>query len=71
MNSQIPTARLVKSIRRNETVRVSSVIKQNEEFTKSPQETLKYMLDILSPGEPADRKSCNRVRFSRQSIHET
>ena len=50
MNSQIPTARLVKSIRRNETVRVSSVIKQNEEFTKSPQETLKYMLDILSPG---------------------
>ena len=50
MNSQTPTARLVKIIRRNETVRVSNVIKHNEEFTKSPQETLHYLLDILSPG---------------------
>ena len=30
MNSQTPTARLVKIIRRNETVRVSNVIKPNE-----------------------------------------
>ena len=36
MNSQTPTARLVKIIRRNETVRVSNVIKHNGEFTKSP-----------------------------------
>ena len=50
MNSQTPTARLVKIIRRNETVRVSNVIKHNGEFTKSPLETLNYMLDILSPG---------------------
>ena len=35
MNSQTPTARLVKIIRRNETVRVSNVIKHNGEFTVS------------------------------------
>ena len=50
MNSQTPTARLVKIIRRNETVRSSNVIKHNGEFTKSPLETLNYLLDILSPG---------------------
>ena len=50
MNSQTPTARLVKIIRRNETVRVSIVIKHNGEFTKPPLETLNYLLDILSPG---------------------
>ena len=52
MNSPTPTARLVKIIRSNETVRVSSVglIKHNGEFTKSPLETLSYQLDILSPG---------------------
>ena len=49
MNSQTPTARLVKIIQRNETVRVSNVIKHNGEFTKSPLETLNYLLDILSP----------------------
>ena len=48
MNSQTPTARLVKIIRRNETVRVCNVIKHNGEFTKSPLETLNYLLDILS-----------------------
>ena len=31
-------------------MRVSSVIKHNGEFTKSPLETLNYQLDILSPG---------------------
>ena len=46
MNSQTPTARLVKIIVR----RVSNVIKHHEELTKSPLETLKYQLDILSPG---------------------
>ena len=50
MNSQTPTARLVKSIRRNETVCVSNAIKHNGEFTKSPIETLNYLFDILSPG---------------------
>ena len=49
MNSQTPTARLVKIIQRNETVRVSNVITRNGEFTKSPGETLNCMLDILSP----------------------
>ena len=50
MNGQTPTARLVKIIRRNETVRVSNVIKHNGEFTKSPLETLNFLLDIVSPG---------------------
>ena len=50
MNSQAPTARLVKIIRRNKTVRVSNVIKHNGEFMKSPLETFNYLLDILSPG---------------------
>ena len=50
MNSQTPTARLVKIIRRNEMMRVSNVIKHNGEFTKSPLETFNYLLDILSPG---------------------
>ena len=50
MNSQTPTARLVKIIQKNETVRVSNVIKHNGEFTKSPLETLNYLLDILSTG---------------------
>ena len=31
-------------------VRVSSIIKHNGEFTKSPLETLNNQLDILSPG---------------------
>ena len=50
MNSQTPPAQLVKIIRRNETVRISNVIKHNEEFTKSPVETLNHLLNILSPG---------------------
>ena len=50
VNSQTPTPRLVKIIRRNETERVSSVIKHNRKFTKSPLDTLNYQLDILSPG---------------------
>ena len=49
MNSQTPMAWLVKFIRRNETVRVSNVIKHQGEFTKSPLEALNYLLDILSP----------------------
>ena len=50
MNSQTPTARLVKIIRWNETVRGSNVIKPNGEFTKSPPETSNYLLDISLPG---------------------
>ena len=50
VNSPTPTARLVKIIRRNETVRVSCVIKHNGKVTKSPLETLNYQLKILSPG---------------------
>ena len=49
VNSQTPTARPVKIIRRSETVRVSGVVKHNEEFTKSSRETLNYQLDILTP----------------------
>ena len=60
MNSQTPTARLVKIIRRNETVRVSNVIKHNEEFTKSPLETLNYLLDILSPGSQQTENHATR-----------
>ena len=50
MNSLNPTARLVKAIRRNETVRLSNVIKDDGEFTVSPSETLNCLLDVLSPG---------------------
>ena len=50
MSSQTPPARLVKIIPRNETERVSNLVKHNREFTKSPLETLNYLLDILSPG---------------------
>ena len=32
-------------------MRVCSAIKHNEEFTKSPLETLNYKLDIVSPGK--------------------
>ena len=60
MNSQTPMARLVKIIRRNETVRVSSVIKHNGEFTKSPLETLNYLLDILSPGSQQTENHATR-----------
>ena len=50
MNSQTPTALVVKIIRSKKTVRVTNVIKQNGEFTKSLLETLNYLLDILSAG---------------------
>ena len=50
MNNQTPTAPLVKIIRRNETERVSNIIKHYGEFTKSQLETLNYLLDILLPG---------------------
>ena len=60
MNSQTPTARLVKIIRRNETVRSSNVIKHNGEFTKSPLETLNYLLDILSPGSQQTENRATR-----------
>ena len=50
MGSQTPSAHLVKIIPSTEMVRVSNVIKHNREFTKSPIETLNYLLDILSLG---------------------
>ena len=50
MNSQTPTTRLVKIIRRNETMGICNVIKHIGEFTESPLETLNHLLDILSPG---------------------
>ena len=60
MNSQTPTARLVKIIQRNATVHVSNVIKHNGEFTKSPLETLNYLLDILSPGSQQTENDATR-----------
>ena len=60
MNSQTPTARLVKIIRKNETVRVSNVIKHNGEFTKCPPEILNYLLDILSPGSQQTENHATR-----------
>ena len=50
MNSQAPTACLVKTIRQNETLQISNIQKSNGEFTKSPQETLNQLLDELAPG---------------------
>ena len=60
MNSQTTTARLVRIIQRNETVRGSSVIKHNEKFTKSPQETLNFLLNILSPGSQETENHATR-----------
>ena len=60
MNSQTPTAWLVKIIRRNKTVRVSNVIKHNGELTKSPLETLNYLLDILSLGSQQTENHATR-----------
>ena len=60
MNSQTPTVRLVKIIRRNETVRVSDVIKHHGEFIDSPLETLNYLLDILSPGSQQTENHATR-----------
>ena len=60
MNSQTPTARLVKIIRRNETVRVSNVIKHNGEFTNSPPESLNYLLDILPLGSQQTENHATR-----------
>ena len=60
VNSPTPTPRLVKIIRRNETVRVSNVIKHNGVFTKSPLETLIYLLNILSPGSQQTENHATR-----------
>ena len=60
MNSQASTARLVKIIQKNESVRVSNVIKHNGEFTNSPRETLNYLLDILSPSSQQTEDHANR-----------
>ena len=60
INSQTPTARLVKIVRRNETVRVGNVIKHNGEFTKSLRQTLNYMLDILSLGSQLTKNHATR-----------
>ena len=60
MNSQTPTTRLVKIIRKNKTVRISNVIKLNVEFTKSPPETSNYLLDISSPGSQQTENRATR-----------
>ena len=60
MNSQTPTVRLVKIVRRNEAERASNVTKHNREFTKSPLETLNYLLDILSPGSQLTENHATR-----------
>ena len=63
MNSQTPTARLVNIIQSNEMVRGSNVIKHYEEFTKSPLETLNYLLDCSSPGsQQAENLATGAVR---------
>ena len=63
MNSPTPTARLVKIIRSNKMVRFSNVIKHNGEFTKSLQETLNYLRDILSPGSQQTENRATRYNL--------
>ena len=41
-------------------MRVSSVIKHNEEFTRSPLETMNYLLDILSTGSQQTENGATR-----------
>ena len=50
MNSHCATARLAKSMRRNETVQVSNVLRFNGEFTESSVQTMNCLLDTLAPG---------------------
>ena len=65
-------AHLVKIIQKNETVRVSNVIKHKREFTKSPLEIMNYLLDVLSPGsQQRDHTTRYELVDCGQSIHET
>ena len=50
MNSHCATAQLAKIMRRNETIRVSNVLRPNGEYTKSTAETMNCLLDTLAPG---------------------
>ena len=50
MNSHCATARLAKIMRRNETLRISNVLRPNGEFTESSVETINCLLDTLAPG---------------------
>ena len=59
MNSHRATARLAKLMRRNETVRVSNVLRPNGEYTKSTAETMNCVLDTLAPGSREVR--CNHA----------
>ena len=60
MNSQTPTARLLKITQRNKTVSVSYVITHNGEFTKSQVGTLNYLLHIFSPGSQQTENHATR-----------
>ena len=44
-------------------MRVSNIIKHNGEFTKSPLETLNYLLDILSPGSQQTENHATRYNL--------
>ena len=59
MNSHCATARLAKLMRRNETVRVSNVLRPNGEYTKSTAETINCLLDTLALGSREVR--CNHA----------
>ena len=50
MNSYAPTARLVKTIHRNESIQINSIIKADGEYSNSATDTLNCLLDALSPG---------------------
>ena len=59
MNSHCATARLVKLMRRYETVRVSNILRPNGEYSKSTAETINCLLDTLAPGSREVR--CNHA----------
>ena len=59
MNSHCATARLAKLMRRNETVRVSNVLRPYGEYTKSTAETMNCLLNTLAPGSREVR--CNHA----------
>ena len=44
-------------------MRVSHVIKQNREFTKSPLKAMNYLLDILSPSSQQTGNHTTRSNF--------
>ena len=75
MKSQSAIARLTKVMGRNETVKISNVLRPDEKFTESAGKTRNCLLDILAPGSrevrcsnTADKPNKNTVSITDVEI---